>query len=254
MGYNRRVRGTRRQEGLVTTTHDYDAILIPTLPFKKLRFADYIDQARKRKLFKGEYIDHPCTDKDDRYFYYIEKGQLKCCFENEDGAQIVLYYRNEGNAFQAEYHRFASIGKNRMKFIATKDTIVFAFTMQQLFDIVRDDFELFDELMYVVHMSFAQIGHRIGNTGIHSSSKRILTWLTKLCEVREPDAGGVYRIECNLTLQALSDILLVHITTCSKLMSALETQGVVERTKTHLLVKDYERLLAYRNEENPMLY
>ncbi len=238
----------------MTTTQDYDAILIPTLPFKKLKFEDFIDQARKRKLFRGEYIDQACLDKDDRYFYYIQKGQIKCCFEAGDGQQIVLYYRNEGNAFQAEYHRFASIGKNRMKFMATKDTVVFAFTMQQLFDIVREDFELFDELMYVTHMSFAQIGHRIGNTGIHSSSKRILTWLRKLCEVREPDADGVYRIECNLTLQALSDMLLIHITTCSKLMTALETQGVVERTKTYLCVKDFDKLLAYCNEENPVLY
>ena len=52
----------------MTTTQDYDAILIPTLPFKKLKFGDYIDQARKRKLFKGEYIDLACADKDDRYF------------------------------------------------------------------------------------------------------------------------------------------------------------------------------------------
>lgn len=238
----------------MTTTQDYDAILIPTLPFKKLKFEDYIDQARKRKLFKGEYIDQACTDKDDRYFYYIQKGQVKCCFENDDRQQIVVYYRNEGNAFQAEYHQFASIGQNRMKFIATKDTVVFAFTLQQLFDIVREDFELFNELIYVVHMGFAQIGHRIDNTGIHSSSKRILTWLTKLCEVRDPEADGTYSIECNLTLQALSDILLVHITTCSKLMTALETQGVVERTKTHLRIKDYDKLLTYRNEENPVLY
>lgn len=238
----------------MTTTQDYDAILIPTLPFKKLRFADYIDQARKRKLFKGEYIDLTCADKDDRYFYYIEKGQIKCCFESDDGLQIPIYYRNEGNAFQAEYHRFASIGQNRMKFIATKDTVVFAFTLQQLFDIVREDFELFDELMYVTHMSFAQIGHRIGNTGNLSSSKRILTWLTKLCEVREPDADGVYRIECSPTLQNLSDILQIHITTCSKLMTALEMQGIVERTKTQLLVKDRDKLLAYQNEENPVLY
>ena len=238
----------------MTTTRDYDAILIPTLPFKQLRFERYIDQARKRKLFKGEYIDLSCTDKDQLYFYYIQEGQVKCCFENEDGAQIVLYYRNAGNAFQAEYHRFASIGQNRMKFVATQNTIAFAFTQQQLFDLVRDDFELFDELLYTVHMSFAQIGHRIGNTGIQSSSKRILTWLTKLCEVRQPDDDSIYRIECNLTLQALSDILLVHITTCSKLMTALETQGVVERTKSQLLVKDYEKLRAYSNEENPVLY
>lgn len=95
----------------MTTTQDYDAILIPTLPFKQLRFGEYLDQARKRKLFKGEYIDLTCIDKNDRYFYYVEKGQLKCCYENEDGAQIVLYYRNAGNAFQAEYHRFASIGQ-----------------------------------------------------------------------------------------------------------------------------------------------
>lgn len=238
----------------MTTTQDYDAILIPTLPFKKLRFGDYIDQARKRKLFKGEYIDQTCLDKGDRYFYYIEKGQIKCCFENDDGTQLAIYYRNEGNAFQAEYHRFASIGQNRMKFVATKDTVVFAFTLQQLFDIVREDFELFDELMYVAHMSFAQLGHRANISGIHSSSKRILIWLTKLCEVREPDADGVYDIECSITLQSLSDILQVHITTCSKLMTALETQGIVERTKTHLLVKDYAKLLAYRNEENPVLY
>ena len=238
----------------MTTTENYDAILIPTLPFKRLRFEDYIEQARKRKLFKGEYIDLSCMNDDDRYFYYIQKGQVKCCFENEDGQRIVLYYRNEGNAFQAEYHRFASIGENRMKFIATKDTVVFAFTLKQLFDIVREDFELFDELMYVVHMSFAQIGHRVGTAGTHSSSKRILTWLTKLCEVREPRADGTYEIECNLTLQALSDILLIHIATCSKLVSALELQGVIRRSKTHIYIEDYAKLLSYQNEENPVLY
>ncbi|MEG0757084.1 MAG: helix-turn-helix domain-containing protein, partial [Raoultibacter sp.] len=143
---------------------------------------------------------------------------------------------------------------NRMKFVATKDTILYAFTLQQLFDLVRDDFELFDELMYVVHISFAQLGHRASIAGVHSSSKRILLWLTKLCEVHEPDEQGVYDIECTITLQALSDILYVHITTCSKLMTALEVQGIVERTKGHLLVKDYAKLLAYRNEENPVLY
>lgn len=238
----------------MTSEQEYDAILIPTLPYKKLRFEEFIDQARKRKLFKGEYIDLICNGKDDRYFYYVQKGQIKCCLENYDGKQVVLRYHNEGNAFQAEYHHFASIGQSHLKYIATKDTVVFAFTMQQLFDIVREDFELFDEFLYVVHMNYSQVGHRIGGASIQSSSKRMLIWLKKLCEVREPDVDGVYRIDCNLTLQALSDILLVHITTCSKLMTALETQGVVERTKTQLLVKDYEKLRAYCNEENPVLY
>ena len=69
------------------------------------------------------------------------------------------------------------------------------------------------------------MGHRISNTGYQSSTKRMIMWLQKLCATQECDEHGVYDIECKLTLQQLSELLSIHITTCTKIVAALETRA-----------------------------
>ncbi len=145
-----------------------------------------------------------------------------------------LYWRNAGNAFSAEYNDYASIGRYKARFIAAQNTVLFAFTQRQLYELSQDDPELFYEFINVCHMSFAQMGHRISNTGYQSSTKRMIMWLQKLCATQECDEHGVYDIECKLTLQQLSELLSIHITTCTKIVAALENEGVIERTRTRI--------------------
>ncbi|MCB7038624.1 Crp/Fnr family transcriptional regulator [Eggerthella sinensis] len=216
----------------MATEQEYRSILIPNQPFRRLKIADYIAQGKKKKLFKGEYIRTSAKTIDDLYYYYIDEGQIVATFEQESGEVAPLYWRNAGNAFSAEYNDYASIGRYKARFIATQNTVLFAFTQRQLYELSQDDPELFYEFINVCHMSFAQMGHRISNTGYQSSTKRMIMWLQKLCATQECDDHGVYDIECKLTLQQLSELLSVHITTCTKLIAALENEGG-HRTHPH---------------------
>lgn len=206
----------------MATEQEYRSILIPNQPFRRLKIADYISQGKKKKLFKGEYIRTSAKTIDDLYYYYIDEGQIVATFEQESGEVAPLYWRNAGNAFSAEYNDYASIGRYKARFIAAQNTVLFAFTQRQLYELSQDDPELFYEFINVCHMSFAQMGHRISNTGYQSSTKRMIMWLQKLCATQECDEHGVYDIECKLTLQQLSELLSIHITTCTKIVAALE--------------------------------
>ena len=81
-----------------------------------------------------------------------------------------LYWRNAGNAFSAEYQRLRVHRPLQARFIAAQNTVLFAFTQRQLYELSQDDPELFYEFINVCHMSFAQMGHRISNTGYQSST------------------------------------------------------------------------------------
>jgi CRP/FNR family cyclic AMP-dependent transcriptional regulator len=232
----------------VLSEQDYTAVLIPTMPFHQLRIGSYIDQAKKRKLFKGEYITASTVNKDDLYYYYVAKGQLRCSFTKINGEPAALFYRNAGNAFSIEYGGIASLaGEFKMRYVATKDTIVFGFTQQQLYDLMQQDPEIFYEFILVCHMAFGQMGHRITNAGVSSSMQRIIIWLRKLCAVNKTDAHGAHVIATTITIQQLAEMLLIHPTTCSRLLTALESDGVIQRSRTQITVPDIQRLADYES-------
>ena len=237
--------GEGPRENTMATNQDYRSILIPNEPFRRLKIAAYKDQGHKKKLFKGESIHIGARSPDDPYFYYIDEGQIVCMFERESGEGTPIYWRNEGNAFSAECFDFASIGRYEARFVATKNTVLFSFTMKQLYDFMHEDPELFYEFVYVCHMSFAQMGHRLSNTGSQSAVERVAMWLQKLCAVSEPRADGTYDIPCPMTLQQLSQLLLLHITTCTKIIAMLEADGVIKRTRDRIEVFDVEKLGTY---------
>lgn len=244
----------RRKEGVVATEQDYRAILIPTEKFHRLRIADYKQRGHKKKLFKGESVTKGAHTIDDPYYYYIDEGRIVSMFENESGAGTPIFWRNEGSAFSAECFDFASIGRYRARFTATQNTVLFAFSQRQLYEFMQEDPEIFYEFVYVCHVSFAQMAHRLSNTGSQSAVKRIVMWLQKLCAASTPLPDGTYDIPCDLTLQQLSDLLLIHITTCTKIIAMLESDGVIKRTRKGIQVFDAKRLESYGLDEGHVAY
>lgn len=233
----------------MATEQDYRSILIPTEPFHQLKIARYKDQGHKKKLFKGESVRIGARTADDPYYYYIDEGQITLYFGNESGEGMPVLWRHEGNAFPAECFDFASIGRYQAQFTAIRNTVLFSFSQRQLYEFMQSDPDIFYEYVYVCHMSFAQMAHRLSNTGSQSAVKRMAMWLQKLCAAHEPRPDGTYDIPCGLTLQQLSDLLLIHITTCTKIVAMLETDGVIERSRTSIRVLDVRRLEAYGAEE-----
>jgi CRP/FNR family cyclic AMP-dependent transcriptional regulator len=235
------------KEVCMLSEQDYTAVLVPTVAFEQLKIVKYVDQARKRKLFKGEFITVVTNNRDDLYYYYVEKGQLRCSFTKINGEPATLFYRNAGNAFSIEYGGIASLGGYKMRYVATTDTVVFGFTQQQLYDIMQQDPDIFYEFILVCHMAFGQMGHRISNTGVSSSMQRIIIWLRKLCAVNKPDANGTYTLDVDITIQQLAELLSIHPTTCSRLLTTLENDGVTKRTRKRITVYHLERLSDYES-------
>ncbi|MEG1517883.1 MAG: Crp/Fnr family transcriptional regulator [Raoultibacter sp.] len=239
---------------MMATPLEHNAILIPTEAFRPLKIAEYIDQGKKKKLFKGEAI---CTSADtiyNPYYFYIEQGQIKACIEREDGENVPILWRNAGNAFLAEYSGFASIGRYRAKFLATTDTVLFGFSQHQLYKFILEDPDLFYEYIYVCHMTFAQMGHRIANAGSQSSTQRFIMWLEKLCVANPPDKKGMHTITCSMTLRQISELLSVHVTTCTKVIAAFENEGIIKRTRTHIYVYDLEKLKSCSQPQSALRY
>ena len=136
----------------MATEQDYRSILIPTQPFRRLKIAEYKELGRKKKLFKGEYIRTSAKTIDDPYYFYIDEGQIAATFEQESGGGMPLYWRNAGNAFSAEYNDYASIGRYKARFVATQNTVLFAFTQRQLYELAQQDPDLFYEFIDVCHL------------------------------------------------------------------------------------------------------
>lgn len=138
--------------------------------------------------------------------------------------------------------------------MAAMNTVLFSFTQRQLLEISQEDPEIFYEFVKASHIHFGQMGHRLSGIANQSSSMRLAMWLEKLCAVHPANDDGTYTIPCTMTLQQISDHLMIHITTCTKLFSALEEQGIIHRTRKVIQVKDLKRLETIGIDEGGITY
>lgn len=222
--------------------NDHMAILLPTLPFKQLRIARYIDEAKKKKLFKGEILNAKANNRNDPYYFYIDEGQVAFSMERESGERVTTIWRSAGNAISVEYGSFASIGPYQARIIATENTVLFSFSQEQLYSLCMRDPEVFYELIYVNHMTYAQLAHRISNNAFQPPAKRVLVWLQKMCALTERNRDGSYDIPCNMTVRQLSELFLIHETTAAKLFSGLAKEGLLQRSRTSMHIPDLGKL------------
>ena len=219
------------------------AILLPTLPFKQLKITQYIDEGKKKKLFKGESlrakantIDHPELHRP----WAQEPSPL--ARQRESGETVGLIWRNAGNAIPVEYNSFALLQPYKAHIVATENSVLFSFSQRQLYDLSMRDPDIFYEFIYVSHMTYAQLAHRISNNAFQPPATRVLVWMQKMCALTEQNEDGSYDIPCNMTVRQLSELFLIHETTGAKLFAALTREGLLQRTRTSMHIPDLGRL------------
>ncbi len=234
--------------------NDETSIVFMSALHQRVDFTRYLDQGTVVKLFVDEKIDAVCEGEDDIYLYFVKSGALEAGLMRGADSYTVFYVRGEGDAVICSRQGFLSFGINRFALKAVRNTVLVGFTYRQTMEFIRKDEAFLEDYLYVSHMNMAQMGHRLDTTAHQSSSQRILLWLEKLCEANEPESDGVYRIPCNLTIDELSGLLLIHYATCNKRLKSLKERGVVRKTRTHLEILDRTRLKELLMDENPVLY
>lgn len=240
----------RGQKGV----NDATAVLFTSALYRKVDFDRHLAQGSPVKLFRGEIHDAVCADEQDPYLYYVKSGALEVGLTHGDDPQSYFFVRGAGDAVLAGLSGCLPFGLSRLTFKAVRNTVLVGFTQKQVREFMLADAAFFDDVMYSMHMTLAQMGHRVSIIDRQSSSKRMLLWLEKLCEANDPDETGVYRIPCNLIVDEVSGLLGIHYATCSKLLKALKDRGIADRTSKELVVLDRTQLRALLQEENPVLY
>lgn len=220
-----------------------------------MNFDQYLDRGTVIKLFREEEYDATCEAPDDPYLFYVQTGAMEVGFSRSDGRQLsYLYVRGTGDAAVAGLPGYLSLGSSRLTFRAVRNTVLVSFTHNQVRTIMHADNAFYDDVMHTLHMTMAQMGHRVDSANQQSTSRRMLLWLEKLCEVNTPDADGVYRIPCNLIVDEIAGLLETHYATCNKLLKSLKEQGIASKTKTHLEITNRGEVQRLLFEENPVLY
>jgi CRP/FNR family cyclic AMP-dependent transcriptional regulator len=231
------------------TSADIAAALILTMPYTHMKIADYIDEGKKVKLFKGEEVFSKVKSIDDIYYIYVDKGQIAVTITLDQVTENLLLYCNPGNTFVVEYNIPSEIvSVHNVSFTATRDSVIYGFTQRHIYEIMKNDPEIFYELSKSSQMSYMRLAYQLAYRNIHPAMQRLRTWLSKLCQVFSPDADGIYTIECDISHHQLSELLSIHPSTCSRLLTTLGSEGVARITSKGIIIYNRERL-----GENPEL-
>ena len=172
---------------------DYRAILVPTDAFKPLTaIVRYKEFGHKKKLFKGECIRTKARSVDDPYFYYIDEGQIRLAVRErvgrgDAGAVAQRGQRVFGRVLRLCVDRALSgalrgQAEHRAVRVRRKSSSTTSCATTP---------SCSTSFVYVCHMSFAQMAHRLSNTGSQSAVKRLSMWLQKLLRGPRPRARRV---------------------------------------------------------------
>ncbi len=212
------------------------SILMAHFPKQESQFKRYLNEGVTLKLFAGELITKNCERDHDFLLYYISSGKCKVGFERSDGSFFTLDTRGADCMILSEYSSVASFSKDQLRIIAVENSILVAFTKSQCYDLVCRDPRFFEEFLYFTNVFYSELTHRLLNTAHLSADQKLLTWLDKLCQAGTPDEDGVYSVHCELTQSEIADLLLIHLTTCNKLLSQLTKERIIRKTKDQLFI------------------
>lgn len=214
--------------------------------FQIVRMEQYSSEGEELRLFKGEKLER---NHDDDFIFYIRSGGFKICVRRADDTVIDFAYCVAGGILQTNQFLMNAAPWDPAFFEAVENSVVIRFTRKQFYNIICRDPELFDQYVDNASAYSTLLKQRLLLTSSPNSAQRIFTWLEKLCDCNEPGADGIFHIDCHLTQKQVADLLFIHVTTCNKILSKLNSEHIAQLQRGRLIIWDRKKLLKV-SEEN----
>ncbi|MBU5627034.1 Crp/Fnr family transcriptional regulator [Oscillibacter sp. MSJ-2] len=220
-------------------------ILFGRLPPLEGRFDQYLDQGKCLKIFQNERISFDREASQEPGVFYVQTGLLKLSVHRPLSATGLdfCYY---GERTILERRTAASLsGCGRMYIEACENTIAYAFSQREFFELLGKDRALLEQYHQLYAAQLSLLFRRMELTACLDAEQRVVGWLIQLCRQSTPDGEGGCFIPCRLTQQEIADYLLIHVTTFNRVFSELKKESIVEKKRSGFLVHDVERLQRF---------
>ena len=202
-------------------SHQCFSLLLGELPPILSPMSKYLEKGIKHKIFKGEIIQFTKSQWKNCHFIYIEKGMLKLCSQRSDGSEIDFSFFGASTGIteqnQSDYLSLC----DKLSIVACENTVIYCFSKQSFFDILKADNEFFDAFFEFQSSNLSMLMQRTSLTACLDADKRISGWLLRLCKGVFPTKDNCFFIPCTMTQQKISDYLFIHITTFNTVLPDL---------------------------------
>ena len=206
---------------------------------------NYLAMGTELRLFEGEKLEHSVIDNE--FLLYVHQGKIACEISRPDETTFRFITTDQGITVFANAITSYTKYSQSWDMVALENTILVAFTRETVYDIIKKNSDMAESFLDYASSYHTVMEKRVLLTANLTSSQRVLTWLYALCECEQPQ-GEKYYIRCDLNQQEIADILILHISTCNKIFTWLQTNGVIDRDKQSIDV-NFPLLRQYIQED-----
>jgi CRP-like cAMP-binding protein len=176
------------------------------------------------------------------YVYFVLKGNVSLFKTQMDGHKKIFFILSEGEVINEVIidNLPASVCCE-----AIEDSIVLEINKTDLLSIMKDDFQLTENIMLQMSKKTRRLYRQLKNTVPIKVDKRVAAKLWKLSKDYGKEIDGGTIINLNISITYLSDMLGSARETVSRALKTLEKKGLIRFEGKKILVIDRAALAKY---------
>ncbi|TCX53469.1 Crp/Fnr family transcriptional regulator [Dehalobacter sp. 14DCB1] len=225
-----------------STKRQIPGTIIPESFNRVDRLEKYVHLGSTRPFCKGSVVLSQGSETNN--VMYVQSGCLAVSMGADDGHNKFLFQIGEQSigmtTFLSENHE--------LQIVAVKDSVVCFFTIEEVLKICHEDEQLIVDIIQNLSSKVYYFMTQSRDLNFSRPASRVFRFLYNLCLHDGKQIEDYYIIHSNLTQKAIGEITGTHYVTVSKLLTILEKQKVLRKTKDAIYVYNLEKLKNMINE------
>lgn len=202
------------------------------------RILKYEKWAIKKRYKKGSYLIYAGDIPDGLFF--VKEGIVEGCVVDENGTEMILTisYRNSFLGEEVLFHHQPVIYYAK----AVTDVVAYFFDQNIMLNILKEDFELTQSIMYSMAIRVRVLANQIDQLMFRSTYEKVIRTLYCYSSMNETNNFAIsHRI--------LASIVGAHRVSITNVIGVLKEKGIVDTKYGKIIIKDQQALkeMAFKN-------
>jgi CRP-like cAMP-binding protein len=181
-------------------------------------------------------------DQSSEKIYMVSNGRVKIGTYGPDGKEIVKAILTRGEIFG----ELALAGEEKRPDFAQamdNDTRVYAMTIADLQDLMKDNKELSFKILKIVGFRLRKMERKIESLVFKDARTRIVEFLKEMAEEKGQKVGFEVMIKNHLTHKDIASLTGTSRQTVTTVMNELRDQNLITFDRRRILIRDLEKLV-----------